>query len=91
VRGLDDLDGAPGFAIVEGEVAALGQMAGDGEAHLAPGGIRFQVGERLGVADVTVGVGARVRVRGRIDARDVASGGEPKIRVSHWAQVEAVG
>ena len=38
VRGVDDLAGAPYFAIVEGEVAALRKMAGDGEAHLARGG-----------------------------------------------------
>lgn len=86
VRGLDDLGGAPNFAIVEGAVASLGEIAGDGEAHLAPGGIRFDVGERLGAADVAVAVGARIRVRGRIDMR-----GEPKIRVTHWAQVEVVG
>ena len=29
-------------------------------------------------------------VRGRIDARAIASGGEPKMRVTHWAQVEVV-
>ena len=90
MRGLDDLEGAPNFAIVEGEVASLGEMAGDGEAHLSRQGIRFDVGERLGAADVALAVGATVRVRGRIDARDVTTGGEPKIRVSHWAQVEVV-
>lgn len=90
VRVLDDLEGAPNFAIVEGEVASLGEIAGDGEAHLSAGGIRFEVGERLGAADVALSVGVRVRVRGRIDTRDVASGGEPKIRVTHWAQVEVV-
>lgn len=86
VRGLDDLEGAPNFAIVEGEVATLGKMAGDGEAHLSRGGIRFDVGERLGAADVELAVGTKVRVRGRIDARE----GELKMRVSHWAQVEVV-
>ncbi len=86
VRGVDDLAGAPYFAIVEGEVAALRKMAGDGEAHLARGGIRFDVGDRLGAADVALAAGTRVRVRvrGRIDTRT----GEPKIRVTHWAQVE---
>lgn len=87
VRGLDDLADAPNFAIIEGEIASVGAMAGDGEAWLSPGGIRFVVGERLGVADVAIAVGKRVRLRGRIDTRD----GEPKIRVTHWAQVEAVG
>lgn len=86
VRGLDDLDGAPNFAIVEGVVASVGEIAGDGEAHLARSGIRFDVGERLGAPDVTLAMGARVRVRGRIDAR----GDEPKMRVTHWAQVEVV-
>ncbi|MDP3491735.1 MAG: thermonuclease family protein [Hyphomonadaceae bacterium] len=86
VRGLDDLEGAPNFAIVEGEIASLGEMAGDGEAHLSRGGIRLDVGERLGLPDVELAVGARVRVRGRIDTRE----GEAKIRVSHWAQVEVV-
>ncbi len=86
VRGLDDLEDAPNFVIVEGEIARVGAMVGDGEAWLSPNGIRFEVGERLGAGDVALAVGARVRVRGRIDRRD----GEPKIRVTHWAQVEAV-
>lgn len=87
VRGLDDLEDAPNFAIVEGAIASVGEMPGDGEAWLSPGGIRLQVGERLGASDVAIAAGKRVRVRGRIDRRD----GEPKIRVTHWAQVEAVG
>lgn len=87
VRGLDDLAGAPNFAIVEGEVSAVGEMAGDGEAHLERGGIRFDVGERLGAADVKLATDVRIRVRGRIDTR----GETPKIRVTHWAQVEVVG
>jgi len=86
VRGLDDLEDAPNFAIVAGEVASVGAMAGDGEAWLSPGGIRFEVGERLGAGDVMVAGGKRVRVRGRIDRRD----GKLKIRVTHWAQVEVV-
>lgn len=90
VRGLDDLDGAPYFSIVEGVVASVAARAGDGEAHLARGGFRFEVGERLGVADIDVRVGAKVRVRGRIDERPVETGGTPLIRVTHWAQVEVV-
>jgi micrococcal nuclease len=86
VRALDDLAGAPNFAVVEGVVSALGTRPGDGDAHLASGGIRFDVGERLGVADVDVRTGAKLRVRGRIDTR----GETPVIRVTHWAQVEVV-
>jgi endonuclease YncB( thermonuclease family) len=89
VRGLDDLEGAPNYAIVEGAVAQLGEIAGDGEVHLARGGIKFDVGQRLGAPDgLTLLVGSKLRMRGRIDSRDVASGGEPKIRITHWAQVE---
>lgn len=84
VRALDDLTDAPNFAIVEGAVSSLGEIPGDGEAHLSPGGIRFDVGERLGVSDVALAVGTKVRVRGRIDTR----GETPLIRVTHWAQVE---
>ncbi len=87
VRALDDLGNAPYFAIVEGVVAGLGTRAGDGDAVLTAAGIRLDVGERLGVADVDVRAGAKVRVRGRIDARGEA----PLIRVTHWAQVEVVG
>lgn len=90
VRGLDDLEGAPYLAIVEGGVMALGKMAGDGEAHPTHGAIRFDVGDRPGAADVTLAAGTCVRGRGRIDARPVASGGEPTIRVTHRAQVEVV-
>lgn len=89
VRGLDDLAGAPNFSVVEGLVTSVGARPGDGDARLAKGGIRFDVGERLGVADVDVRVGAKLRVRGRIDMRPVATGGDPVIRVTHWAQVEA--
>jgi endonuclease YncB( thermonuclease family) len=87
VRALDDLDGAPYFAIVEGAVASVGTRAGDGDAVLTRDGIRFDVGERLGAADVDLRAGAKVRVRGRIDTR----GEMPLIRVTHWAQVEVVG
>ena len=90
VRALDDLAGAPNFAVVEGVVSALATRPGDGEAHLGSGGIRFDVGERLGAADVDVRVGAKLRVRGRIDMRPTAEGGDPLIRVTHWAQVEVV-
>jgi endonuclease YncB( thermonuclease family) len=90
VRGLDDLGDAPYFAIVEGAVAGVGTRAGDGDAVLTRGGIRLDVGERLGAPDVEVRVGAKVRVRGRIDMRPVETGGEPLIRVTHWAQVEVV-
>ncbi len=89
VRELDDLQSAPNYAVVEGAVAALGEIAGDGEAYLARGGIRFDVGQRLGAPDtLALSVGSRLRVRGRIDTRDVVSGGDPKIRITHWAQVE---
>lgn len=86
VRALDDLVDAPYFSIVEGVVAGLGERPGDGDAVLSASGIRFDVGERLGAADIDVRVGAKVRVRGRIDTR----GEQPVIRVTHWAQVEVV-
>lgn len=84
MRGLDDLGDAPYFAIVEGVVAGVGTRVGDGDAVLTRGGIRLDVGERLGAPDVAVRVGVKMRVRGRIDAR----GETPLIRVTHWAQVE---
>ncbi len=90
VRGLDDLQAAPNFAIVEGVVSRMGARAGDAEAHLEAGGIRFDVGERMGPPDIEIGDGARVRVRGRVDTRGVQDGGAPLIRVTHWAQVEVV-
>ena len=86
VRSLDDLAGAPNFAVVEGVVAGVTERPGDGEAHLARGGIRLDVGERLGTADIEVRAGGKLRVRGRIDTR----GETPLIRVTHWAQVEVV-
>lgn len=86
VRALDDLGDAPYFAIVEGVVSGMGERPGDGDAVLTAGGIRMDVGERLGVADIDMRTGAKVRVRGRIDMRGEA----PLIRVTHWAQVEVV-
>ena len=82
VRTLDDLQGAPYFAIVEGEISELGDIPGDGEAHLSARGIRLDVGERLGEPDVHVAAGARVRLRGRIDTRPVAKGADPLIRIT---------
>lgn len=90
VRSLNDLAASPNFSIVEGELASLGTRAGDGEAHLARGGIRFDAGERLGAGDVALVAGARVRLRGRIDTRPVAEGRDPLIRITHWEQVEVV-
>ena len=86
VRALDDLADAPYFSIVEGVIAGLGERPGDGDAVLTAAGIRLDVGERLGPADVDVRAGTKVRVRGRIDTR----GDKPLIRVTHWAQVEVV-
>jgi hypothetical protein len=86
VRALDDLIDAPYFAIVEGVVAGLGQRPGDGDAVLGPSGIRLEIGERLGAADVDVRVRTAVRVRGRIDTR----GDKPVTRVTHWAQGKVV-
>ena len=90
VRGRDDLGDAPYFSIVEGVVVGVRTRVGDGDAVLTRGGIRLDVGERLGAPDVEVRVGAKVRVRGRIDMRPVETGGDPLIRVTHWAQVEVV-
>ncbi|MEZ6030046.1 MAG: thermonuclease family protein [Hyphomonadaceae bacterium] len=90
IRTLADLDGAPNYAIVEGELVSLGDVAGDGDAHLSPSGIRLDIGERLGPPDITLSVGARLRVRGRIDTRPVQQGRDPLIRITHWPQVEII-
>jgi hypothetical protein len=85
VRELDDLDSAPNFSLVEGSVASLTSIPGDGIAHLFSDGIRLEIGERLG-GGLPMEAGARLRLRGRIDART----GSPRIRITHWAQVELV-
>jgi endonuclease YncB( thermonuclease family) len=86
IRGLDDLSGAPNFAIVEGPLASAEQASGDGVAHLETSGVRMDIGEKLGPRDTALDLsaGARVRIRGRIDTRS----GLPQIRITHWAQVE---
>lgn len=91
IRALDDLEAAPNFSIIEGEVTSLGDIPGDAEAHLTPGGIRLDIGERLGPPDVHLAKGARIQIRGRIDTRPVAKGAPPLIRITHWPQVEVVG
>jgi endonuclease YncB( thermonuclease family) len=85
VRGLDDLQAPPNFTLVEGNVRGLEIVPGDGVAHLLPDGIKFDIGERLG-GGFHVESARRLRVRGRIDLRS----GAPKIRVTHWAQVELI-
>jgi endonuclease YncB( thermonuclease family) len=84
VRQLDDLAGAPAFAIVEGPLAETGHMPGDAIAHLSPSGIRLEIGERLADTAPALAPGARLRLRGRIDTRNAP----PTIRITHWAQVE---
>lgn len=90
IRTLDDLEGAPNFSIVEGEITSIGNVAGNGDAHLSPTGIKLEIGERLGPPDLQLAVGTRIRVRGRIDLRPIANGGAPLIRITHWPQVEVV-
>jgi len=91
IRTLDDLEGAPNFSIIEGEIASISNVAGDGDAHLTSSGIKFDIGERLGPPDIRLTIGARLRIRGRIDTRAVAHGGAPLIRITHWPQVEVLG
>lgn len=91
IRTLDDLEDAPNFSIIEGEISSITNVAGDGDAHLTPTGINLDIGERLGPPDLQLTTGARLRIRGRIDTRPVAQGKDPLIRITHWPQVEVVG
>jgi endonuclease YncB( thermonuclease family) len=86
VRELDDLSGAPSYAIVEGTVVETGDIAGDCVAHLSPAGIRLEISERLRETAQGLSTGARLRIRGRLDTRT----DPPSIRVTHWAQVEVL-
>ena len=86
VRALDDLDGAPAFTIVEGAISETNRIPGDAVAHLSPGGIRLEIGERLADAAPGLDAGMRLRLRGRLDTRTTP----PTIRITHWAQVEMV-
>jgi endonuclease YncB( thermonuclease family) len=88
VRGCDDLLDAPNFAIVEGQLASFDQTSADTAAHLSSTGIRLEGGDKLGPPDIPFdfSAGSRLRVRGRIDTRT----GAPLIRITHWAQVEAL-
>ncbi|MDZ4759661.1 MAG: thermonuclease family protein [Alphaproteobacteria bacterium] len=86
VRSPGDLADAPYFALVEGVLAALANIPGDGVARMRGLEIAVDLGERLGPPDSVLDfrVGRPVRVRGRIDTR----AGQPQIRITHWAQVE---
>lgn len=86
VRQCDDLAGAPNYTILEGEVLEVSEAA-QAAAFLSPQGIRLALSPDLGKPDAGIDpeVGARLRLRGRIDTR-----GEPQIRLTHWAQVEVV-
>jgi micrococcal nuclease len=90
IRTLDDLADAPNFSIIEGELVSTSNVAGDGDAHLIPSGIKLDIGERLGPPDIQFAVGTRLRIRGRIDTRPVAQGAAPLIRITHWPQVEVI-
>jgi endonuclease YncB( thermonuclease family) len=86
IRPLDDLDGAPAFAIVEGAVSEIASIPGDAIAHLAPSGIKLEIGERLAESAPKLDVGTRLRLRGRFDTRITP----PTIRINHWAQVQVL-
>ncbi len=75
VRALDDLIDVPYFSIVEGVIRGLAVRPGDGDAVLSASGIRFDVGERRGFAEVDVRVDAKVRGRGRIGTHGADAGG----------------
>jgi micrococcal nuclease len=87
IRQLDDLPGAPAFAIIEGPLAEIAYIPGDGTAHFSPAGIKLEIGERLRDTTPAVENGRRLRIRGRIDTRV----DPPTIRISHWPQIEVLG
>jgi len=86
IRAPDDLADAPAFAIIEGPLAAIDETSAEMFALLAPSGIRLDMSGKIGAPDpeLQLATGSRVRIRGRIDTSD----GSPKIRITHWAQVE---
>ncbi|HVY90620.1 MAG TPA: hypothetical protein VG942_17270, partial [Hyphomonadaceae bacterium] len=81
-----DLAEPPNFSILEGNVSEVNLAAQDSLAILSPAGIALHASPALGPPDTQLDLRAntRLRLRGRIDARD----GDPKIRLTHWAQVE---
>ncbi|HEX5007115.1 MAG TPA: thermonuclease family protein [Hyphomonadaceae bacterium] len=86
IRQLDDLAGAPAYALVEGPLLETSHIPGDAVAHLAPEGIRLEIGERLQDTAPPLTPGARLRLRGRLDTRNTP----PTIRITHWPQVEVL-
>ena len=87
VRSSDDLADAPNFAIVQGPLASIDATPVESAAYFSSSGIRLEAAEKLGPPDIglALSAGVRIRVRGRIDTR-----ASPLIRITHWAQVEAV-
>jgi micrococcal nuclease len=83
VRGCDDLAEAPGLVVLEGQLVSAEEQ-GEAAALVSGEGFRLSGLKTLGPADVAVGVGKRIRLRGRLDTRAA-----PQVRLTHWAQVEA--
>jgi endonuclease YncB( thermonuclease family) len=86
VRETAEIEGAPGFALVEGELLAVEAGAGPAAAKLEPRGFRLLNLAGLGKPDVELRLeaGRRIRVRGRIETET----GAALVTLTHWAQVE---
>jgi endonuclease YncB( thermonuclease family) len=84
IRHPGDLASPPNFLILEAQGLALEGEGAEASAIITSAGARLAGLAQLGRADITLREGATVRLRGRLDTRD----SEPKLRLTHWAQVE---
>jgi endonuclease YncB( thermonuclease family) len=86
IRRVGDLGAPPNFLILEAQCISLEEQGADTFAHITPSGARLTGLAKLGRPDITLRANAPLRLRGRLDTRE----SEPKLRLTHWAQVEVV-
>jgi endonuclease YncB( thermonuclease family) len=86
IRRVGDLEQLPNFLILEAQCTSLEEQGAETFASITPTGVRLTGLAKLGHPDITLRTNAPLRLRGRLDTRE----GEPKLRLTHWAQIEMV-
>jgi endonuclease YncB( thermonuclease family) len=84
IRRVDDLASPPNFLILEANCLEAESQGPEAHAVITSTGVRLTGLAKLGKPDIPLREGATLRLRGRLDTRE----GEPKLRLTHWAQIE---
>jgi micrococcal nuclease len=84
IRRVNDLAAPPNFLILEANCLEAESQGPEAHALITSTGARLTGLTKLGRPDIDLRPGQTLRLRGRLDTRE----GEPKLRLTHWAQIE---